>query len=74
MPETCGAPTLRSGPCSREPRPGSDRCSWHDPIPPSRHTLPDGSVNVRSLLAEWDADYNRHAGPPRPDDRKDTHR
>ena len=27
---------------------------------------------LRWWLAEWDADYNRSAGAPRPDDRKDT--
>lgn len=27
---------------------------------------------LRELLAQWDADYNRNAGAPRPDDRKDT--
>lgn len=68
MSETCGAPTLRSGPCSREPQPGSDRCVLHDPVtgPAARHRLPDGSVNIRSLLAEWDDDYNRHAASMRP--------
>lgn len=28
--------------------------------------------DLRAQLAQWDADYNRNAGPPRPDDRKDT--
>lgn len=30
--------------------------------------------DLRALLAKWDADYNRNAGPPRPDDREDTNR
>ena len=30
------------------------------------------NYDLRALLAQWDADYNRNAGAPRPDDRKDT--
>ena len=69
----CGKPNLTvGGLCSNTANPVTGACYLHEAAPPLRNTLPDGSVDIRAVLAEWDADYNRSAGAPRPDDRKDT--
>lgn len=71
----CGKPNLTvGGLCSNTANPVTGTCYLHEAIPPLRNTLSDGSVDIRAVLAEWDADYNRNAGAPRPDDRKDTNR
>lgn len=65
----CGKPNhAMGGLCANRANPVTGACYLHEPISIPAH--PD----IRPLLAEWDADYNRHAGPPRPDDRKDTDR
>lgn len=42
-------------------------CHQHRPPPPKdQPRLADGTVDMRALLAQWDAEANVGVGPPRP--------